>query len=162
MGMFATLKDMLLTPKGNDEISHLAPTAPVVKQVAAPVQPALKEAARRPMTMKQFEPQAQNDELASLKSADPIAPGAKVPNMPVGGPTIKSKAFGGIRPKDLPFQVSGPESISAGQVSNIPIAVGNNSAKSGLGYSGPTLQDSSKRRAGLVPGVSGSGASMDT
>src|SRR5205814_2096421 len=102
-----------------------------------------------------FQPQSQADDLAALKNPDAIAPGARVPNMPVGGPTFKTKSFGGIRPKDLPFQVSGPESIAASQVSNIPIAIGNSSAKSGLGYTGPTLQDASnKRRVGIVPGVS--------
>src|SRR4051812_10238582 len=59
MSMFATLKDMLLTPK-TEELSHIAPT-PIAKQVAAPAQPALKEATRRPIAMPTFQPQSQSE-----------------------------------------------------------------------------------------------------
>jgi TonB family protein len=157
--LLGTLKDMLLTPK-TDQLAHVAPQP--VRQVAAPAQPTLKEATRRPISMN-FTPQNKSEDLAALTNPEMIkAPGPKLENMPVGGPTLQSKSFGGIRPKDLPFQVSGPESISASQVSNIPIAVGNQSAKSGLGYAGPTLSDSSKRRVGIVPGQSGTGAPNDT
>jgi TonB family protein len=158
--VFKSLRDMLLTPK-SDQIAHTAP-APIVPQVAAPAAPTLKEATRKPIAMN-FTPQSHTEDLAALKNPDEIkAPGPKIANMPVGGPTITSKNFGGIRMKDLPFQVSGPETVAASQVSNIPIALGNNSAKSGLGYSGPTLTEASKRHPGLVPGPSGTGASMDT
>ncbi len=158
--VFSTLKDMLLTPK-TEQIAHVAPA--IKQPAAAPAQPTLTDRSRKPMTMPTFQPQAQNDDLAALKNPDQIqAPGQKVPNMPIGGPTLKSKSFGGIKASDLPFKVSGQESISASNVSNIPIAVGNNSAKSGLGYTGPSLTETSKRRVGIVPGQSGTGASMDT
>ncbi|OGR90574.1 MAG: hypothetical protein A2992_10555 [Elusimicrobia bacterium RIFCSPLOWO2_01_FULL_59_12] len=160
MSLLGTLKEMLLTPK-MEQIAHISPQ-PVARQVAAPAQPTLKEATRKPISMN-FQPKTQTEDLAALSNPDQIkAPGPKIANMPVGGPTLQSKSFGGIRPKDLPFQVSGPESISASQVSNIPIAIGNASAKSGLGYTGPTLTDASKRRVGIVPGASGTGASPDT
>jgi TonB family protein len=159
MTLMETLKDMLLTPKSED-IAHMAPQSK--QPVAAPQQPLLKESTRRPMNMA-FTPQSNQEDLAALKNPQAIeAPGPKVANLPVGGPTLQSKSFGGIRMKDLPFQTAGPESISAGNASNIPIAVGNNSAKSALAYSGPSLQDASKRRVGVVPGPSGTGASADT
>lgn len=155
--LFGTLKEMLTK---SDQIAHMAPEISKTP-VAAPNQPTLKEA-RRPMSMN-FTPTQRAEDLAALSNPEQIkAPGPKLENMPVGGPTLQSKSFGGIRPKDLPFQVNGPESISASQVSNIPIAVGNASAKSGLGYAGPTLSDSSKRRVGIVPGASGTGAPNDT
>jgi TonB family protein len=156
MSLMDTLKDMLLKPK-TEEIAHIAPQVPSAP-AAAPAQPVLKEATRRPMM--NFQPTSQtSEELAALKNPDQIkAPGPNVPNMPVGGPTLTSKSFGGIRMKDVPFAVGGPDSISASQVSNIPIAIGNSSAKAGLGYTGPSLQDASKRHIGIVPGVSGTGA----
>jgi TonB family protein len=159
MSMLDTLKDMLLTPK-SDALSHTAPVAEP-RQVAAP-QPTLKEATRKPMTM-DFKPQSQNEDLAALKNPEAIkAPGARQPTLPVGGPTLESKSFGGIRAKDIPFQVNGQESIASGQTSNIPIAVGNNSAKDSLAYTGPSLKESSNRRIGLVPGKSGTNAPNDT
>jgi TonB family protein len=157
--IFGALKDMLMTSK-TDQIAPISPR-PTNEPIAAP-KPTLKEATRRPMAMN-FTPQAQTDDLAALKSPDQIkAPGPKIADMPVGGPTLQSKSFGGIKMKDIPFQVNGPESISANQVSNIPIAVGNASAKSGLGYQGPTLKETSGRRVGIVPGASGTGAPLDT
>jgi TonB family protein len=158
--VFSTLRDMLLTPK-TEEIAHVAPT--VNQPVAAPSKPVLTDKSRKPIAMPNFQPQTQNDDLAALKNPDQIqAPGQKVPNTPIGGPTLKSKSFGGIKAQDLPFQVSGQESVATSNASNIPIAVGNNSAKSGLGYTGPSLNESSKRRVGIVPGQSGTGASNDT
>src|SRR4051794_18938680 len=49
MSLIAALKDMLLTPK-SEEIAHIAPQ-PVVRPVAAPTTPILKEATRKPMQM---------------------------------------------------------------------------------------------------------------
>jgi TonB family protein len=160
--LFNSIKDMLLTPK-NDELAHLAPQIPTTKPLQPPAAaPTLKDANRKPMQMN-FTPTSQSEDLAALKNPDQIqAPGPKLPNLPVGGPTLKSKSFGGIRPKDLPFQVSGPESITTGDSSNIPIAMGNSSAKAGLGYQGPTLTETSKRHIGIVPGQSGTGAPNDT
>src|SRR5260221_379679 len=57
--LLSSLKDMLLTPK-TDQIAHVAPEP--IRQVAAPTQPTLKEAARRPIAMPNFQPK-QNDDL---------------------------------------------------------------------------------------------------
>src|SRR6266480_2183618 len=54
MSLMDTLKDMLLKPK-TEEIAHVAPEA-LNKPAAAPNQPLLKEAPRRPMQMN-FTPQ---------------------------------------------------------------------------------------------------------
>ena len=154
MSMMDTLKDMLLTPKAE----QLAKTSPEpVRPVAAPQ---LVEKNRpKPMA---FTPQTQEEELAALKSPQQIAPGQKLPDVKVGGPTLEAKKFGGIRPKDLPFNVSSNESINTADSSNIPIAVGHTASKDALAYSGPTLKQSSNRRMGITPGLSGTNAPSDT
>src|SRR5262245_14478531 len=83
MSMLDTLKDMLLTPK-SEQIAQNKPEP--VRDVAAPL---LQEKKR--VTPMNFKPQDQTDELAALKNPDQIAPGQRIQNQPMGGPTLESK-----------------------------------------------------------------------
>ncbi len=148
MTLMDTLKDMLMKPK-SEEIVHQAP-GPITPPAAAPIAqaPLLKEAARARAISPTFKPSAMEDDIAGSKGPDAIASTAKIASLPTGGPTLKAKSFGGIRAKDIPFQVGTEESINSGGAA-VPIAVGTKSAKGALGYSSPTLQDAGKTRVGL-------------
>lgn len=162
MTLMETIKDMLRTPKTED-IGHIAPR-PVAPPAAAPNQPLLKDISRRPITPS-FQPRSQTEDLAALKAPDAIGPTVgKVAPLPMtNGPSLKTKSFGGIRAKDLPFQVSGGQDSLTGGPSTIPIAVGHNTAKSALGYSAPSLQETQKHRVGIQPvGGGGSSSGMGT
>jgi TonB family protein len=156
MSLMSTLKDMLMKPRA-EEIAHYAPT-PTMPRSNAPLQPLLKERPQ-PITA-HFQPRSQTDEIAAMRAPQTIEAGAKTPVVPIGAPALQTKSFGGIRAKDLPFQISGQESISATPVSAIPIAVGNQSAKAGLGYSAPSLQESSRHHVGATP-IGGAGSANE-
>ena len=138
MSLMETLSDMLMKPKMEQIATRAA--APAV-QAPAPI---LQDRSR--MTAMQFQPKSQAEELASMMSKNQIdikkANMAATPN----SPTLQSKSFGGIRTKDLPFQVGTDQSIAAGGPS-VPIAVGTRSAKDSLSYTGPTLTE----KSGVVP-----------
>ena len=71
--------------------SRMSPRSPSGK--SRPLRPMLQEKQRR-LTPMAFTPQSQSEDLAALKNPDQIqAPGAKVPNMPVGGPTLSIQEF---------------------------------------------------------------------
>jgi TonB family protein len=153
MSLMETLTDMLMKPKTED-IAHVAPE-PLTHRVAAPVQPALQEKTMPHSIASMFQPKSQSEDLASASAPNAIQTQNKNFAIPQAGPTLQSKSFGGIRAKDLPFQVGTDQQI-AGNVNTavIPVAVGNNSAKAALGYSGPTLADSGKHM-GIHPSLSG-------
>ncbi len=156
-GIMDTLKDMLMRPK-SEEIAHVSPE-PLTNRVAAPVQPALKERNMPRPIATMFQPKSQAEDLAASQSPNAIKTDAKNFTAPTSAPALTSKSFGGIRAKDLPFQVGTDQNISGG-ASVIPIAVGNNSAKAALGYSGATLSDASKSR-GIHVSAPGAGTAGD-
>jgi len=136
-----------MKPK-TEEIAHIAPE-PLTARVAAPVQPAmLKDRSMPTPIAKLFQPQSQADDLAAASAPNTIQTQAKNFVMPNTSPSLQSKSFGGIRTKDLPFQVGTDQQLAGGNETVIPVAVGKNSAKIALGYSNPVLRDSGKR-AGL-------------
>src|SRR6185437_930397 len=149
MTLMDTLKDMLLKPQA-DEIAHVAPE-PLTHQVAAPLQPALRDRTMPRPIASAFQPQSTAEDLAMARSPDSIQTNPhNLPTLPTNAPVLKSKSFSGIRPQDLPFQVGAGDAISGG--SAIPIAVGNASAKTALAYGGPSLKDASgKHPAGISP-----------
>ncbi len=158
MGLMDTLKDMLMKPK-MEHIAHIAP-GPVTTRVAAPIQPSLKERIMPKAISTAFQPKSQSEDLAAVNAPNSIKTTAHNVALPTAGPTLTAKSFGGIRAKDLPFQVGTDESISGG-ASVIPIAMGKNSAKAALSYGGATLQDASKRRVGIQPMGVGAGSTSD-
>ncbi len=142
-----TLKDMLMKPRSED-IAHVAPE-PLTHRVAAPIQPSLKEK-EMPQRISSFQPKSQTEDLAAASTPNVIKTQEKNFNIPTAQPSLQSKSFGGIRAKDLPFQVGTDQQIAGGNASVIPVAVGNKSASAALGYSAPTLKDSG-RHAGISP-----------
>ena len=156
MSLLDTLKDMITKPKA-EEIAHIAPTEPVAQRVAAPLQPLLQEANRPRPVATTFEPHSQAEDLATANAPNTINTARTLPTLPIGSPAMTSKSYsGGIKARDLPFQVSG-EGISGGD-NVVPIAVGNNSAKTALAYGGPTLQDAKNHHVGIQPVGTGSTA----
>jgi TonB family protein len=148
MTLMDTLKDMLMKPKTED-IAHVAPE-PLTHQVAAPMQPALKEKSMPHSIASMFQPKSQEEDLAAASAPNAIQTQAKNFTVPTSGPTLQSKSFGGIQAKDLPFQVGTDQQIVGGNASVIPVAIGNNSAKAALGYAAPSLQDAGKH-VGIRP-----------
>jgi TonB family protein len=157
MGLFDTLKDMLMKPK-TEEIAHIAPE-PLTNRVAAPIQPLLKDRQMPRPIQTAFSPKSQMEDIAAANAPNTIQTQARNFVMPTAGPSLQSKSFGGIRAKDLPFQVGTDQSIAGGPGATvIPIAMGNRSAKSALTYGGASLQDAGKKRSGIqVPGLGASG-----
>lgn len=153
-----TLKDMLMKPR-TEEIAHIDTTAPPASRVAAPIQPALREKNMPRPISTMFQPKSQTEDLAAASAPGAIKTESKNYTLQNAGPALTSKSFGGIRAKDLPFQVGTDQNIAGGG-SVIPIAVGNGSAKAALGYSAPTLSDATKRRGINVSAV-GSGPAGD-
>ncbi len=158
-GLMDTLKDMLMKPRV-EEIAHVAPE-PLASRVAAPIQPALKEKSMPQRIATMFQPKSQAEDLAATSAPNTIQTQSKNFNIPTAGPTLTSKSFGGIRAKDLPFQVGTDQQMAGGaNTAVIPIAVGRNSAKAALGYSGPALKDSGARR-GISPSPLSGGIASD-
>ena len=152
MTIMDALKDMLMKPK-TEEIAHVAPQ-PVTARVAAPVQPALQDRHIAHPISAMFHPQSETDDLAQATAPNAIQTPTR--NVPLPGntpPALQSRNFGGIKTRDLPFQVGG-EDLSGNNATVIPVAVGNNSAKIALGYSNPSLHDSGKH-AGLSQKLGG-------
>ncbi len=147
-----SLKDMLMKPKSED-IAHVAPE-PLTHRVAAPIQPALQEKHMPQPIASMFQPKSQSEDLAAASAPNAIQTQNKNFAIPTGGPTLQSKSFGGIRAKDLPFQVGTDQQIAGGGASVIPVAVGNRSAKAALGYSAPSLQDAG-HHVGIQPSLGG-------
>ena len=117
------LKNMLMTPKSED-IAHVAPE-PLTHQVAAPVQPALKERSIPHSIASMFQPKSQTEDLAATSAPNAIQTQQKNFAMPTSGPTLQSKSFGGIQAKDLPFRVGTDQQISGtNNTAVIPVAVG--------------------------------------
>jgi len=108
-----------------------------------------------------FQPKSQAEDLAAVSNPNTIQTQSKNFNIPNTAPSLTSKSFGGIRTKDLPFQVGTDQQISGG-ASVIPIAVGNNSAKSALGYSAPMLKDSGSHRGISPSAISGAAGEMNS
>jgi hypothetical protein len=154
-----TLKDMLMKPKTED-IAHIAPE-PLAHQVAAPVQPALKEKNMPHPIATMFQPKSQSEDLASASVPNSIQTQAKNFAIPTTAPSLQSKSYGGIKAADLPFQVGSDQQISGGGAAVIPIAVGNNSAKGALGYAAPTLKDSGSHRGISPSALSGPAGDMN-
>jgi TonB family protein len=146
---------MLMKPKTED-IAHVAPE-PLTHRVAAPLQPALQEKNMPRPIASMFQPKSQSEDLASASAPNAIKTENKNFAMPTSGPALQSKSFGGIRAKDLPFQVGTDQQIAGGGASIIPVAVGNKSAKAALGYSAPSLTDAG-HHTGIQPSFSGSAA----
>jgi len=144
MTLMDTLKDMLSKPQPS-EAPHIAPQ-PIVPKVAAPTQPSLQDRAMQRLATA-FKPNSTAEDLANARTAEQIQTEKKQFSLPNTAPNLQSKAFGGIRTKDLPFQVGG-EDLAAGGAA-VPIAVGNKSSKASLTYSNPTLQDAAKTRVSL-------------
>jgi TonB family protein len=156
MSLMDTLKDMLMKPKV-EEIAHIAPE-PVTSRVAAPLRPTLVEKVMPRSIAQTFTPKSEIEDIAAA-AAGPIQTPTKNIVIPMAGPTISDKRFGGIRAKDLPFQIGTDQAIAGGAGGSvIPIAVGSRSAKAALGYASPTLQDAGKRRAGIQAIGVGAGA----
>jgi TonB family protein len=153
MSLVDTLRDMLTKPK-TDQLEHVAP-APIARPVVTPIRAPLLEEKRRAQTPMTFKPRSHDEDLAAMNNPSAIqTPNVKTPNLPPAAPTLKTKAFGGVRAQDLPFKMGGgEESLATGQATSIPIAVGNSSAKSALGYQAPALNDQSKHRVGITPGL---------
>ncbi len=150
--LLESLKDMLMKPKTED-IAHVAPE-PLTHRVAAPIQPALQEKNMPRRIASLFQPKSQTEDLAATSAPNAIQTQTKNFAMPTSAPALQSKSFGGIRAKDLPFQVGTDQQIAGGGASVIPVAVGNRSAKAALGYSAPSLQDAGKH-VGIHPSLSG-------
>lgn len=137
MSILDTLKDMLSRPE---------PAAPKIEapapRVAPPAGPTLRERLSPSIIANPLKPQTP-EELASARSAAPINVSKKEFQLPNTTPALQSKSFGGVRAKDLPFQV-GNETIAAGTPTEA-ISVGNRSAKAALSYANPTLKDAGAR-----------------
>jgi TonB family protein len=160
MGLMDTLKDMLMKPR-TEEIAHISPQPPT-HRVAAPIQPALQEKTMPRPIASMFQPKSQTEDLAAQSSPNSIQTQSKNYNIPTPGPALTSKSFGGIRAKDLPFQVGTDQQITGGGAV-IPIAVGDKSAKSALGYSAPSLQDAGKRSGiNVSPGTRGPAGDLNS
>src|SRR5262249_51283877 len=125
-----TLKDMLMKPRSED-IAHVAPE-PLTHRVAAPTQPPLQNK-EMPTRLTHFQPKSQTEDLTSASTPNQIKTQEKNFNIPTAGPSLTQKNYGGIRAKDLPFQVGTDQQIAGGNASVIPVAIGNTSAKAGLG-----------------------------
>ncbi len=158
MSLMDTLKDMLMKPR-EEQIAHVAPQQPFVNKVAAPVQPALQNKNMPKPIATSFQPKSQMEDLASASSPNAIKTDSKNFNIPTPGPTLTTKSYGGIKAKDLPFQVGTDQQLAGGSAV-IPIAVGNSSAKGALGYSNPSLKDAGKSK-GISVSSLGSGPSRD-
>ncbi len=150
--IFDTLKGMLSKPK-SDEIAHVAPE-PMTHRVAAPIRPTLQEKTMPKAISRQFQPKSTMEDIATSNSPKTIQTQNKTFNIPTSGPPLTSKSYGGIKAKDLPFQVGSDQNLAGGSAV-IPIAVGNNSAKSALGYQAPSLQDAGKRHGISMSGAGG-------
>lgn len=151
------LKDMLMKPKV-EQIAHVSPEPPTAR-VAAPL---LKEKTMPvPMAMK-FQPRSSAQDLASAASAGQID--IKSPNAPVtpSGPTLTAKSFGGIRTKDLPFQLGTDQSIAGGAGPVVPIAVGNRKSSDALGYASPSLSNKEGGPRGIRPTLGSGTAALNT
>jgi protein TonB len=155
-----TLKDMLMKPKA-EELAHVAPE-PVATRVAAPVQPVLKERGMAHPLANLFQPKSQDEDLASARAPNAIQTPTKNFIQPTSAPSLQSKSFGGIRTKDLPFQMGADQELSGNNATVIPVAVGNKSAKIGLTYANPALQDSGKRRGVLTQKLGGPASDIST
>jgi TonB family protein len=102
-----------------------------------------------------FQPKSQAEDLAAASAPNAIQTQQKNFAMPTSAPALQSKSFGGIRTKDLPFQVGTDQELAGNNATVIPVAVGNKSASSALGYSNPTLQDSGKHMGVLSQKLGG-------
>jgi len=153
MSLMDTLKDMLMKPK-MEEIAHVAPE-PLTNRVAAPVQPALQERHMPRAIATLFQPKSQAEDLASASAPNSIKTESKNFAMPISAPSLQSKSFGGIRTKDLPFQMGTDQELAGGNATVIPVAVGNKSAKAALGYANPSLQDAGTHRGVLSQKLGG-------
>lgn len=158
-GMFESLKDLLSKPKV-EEIAHQSPE-PVVPRVAAPIQPALQERTMPRPISRTFVPNAQTEDIASASTPNQIQTNTPKVNVPIGGPTLTSKNFGGIRSKDLPFAVGGDDGLSSNSPV-VPIAVGNQSSKRVLQYGGASLADKTKRPGIASSSLGGGQGQLDT
>ncbi|MFA5976096.1 MAG: energy transducer TonB [Elusimicrobiota bacterium] len=139
-GLMEALKDMLMKPK-IEEIAHIAPE-PLTTRVAAPLRPTLTEKLMPKSIAKVFQPKSSAEDIAMASMPNPIQTGMKTPTLPMpSGPTLTTKAFSGIKAKDLPFQVGADEAITGGGAV-IPIAVGKTSLKQTINYGGAQLQES--------------------
>jgi TonB family protein len=109
-----------------------------------------------------FQPKSQTEDLAAVNTPNAIQTQSKNYAIPTTAPSLQSKSFGGIRTKDLPFQVGTDQQIAGGaNTAVIPIAVGNGSAKAALGYSGPTLKDTGSHRGISPSAISGTPGEMN-
>ena len=134
-----------MKPKA-EEIAHVAPE-PVASRVAAPVQPALKERGMAHPIANLFQPKSRDEDLADAPARPTrFKPRRKISFMPASAPSLQSKSFGGIRTKDLPFQMGTDQELAGGNATVIPVAVGNRSAKVALGYANPALQDAGRHQ----------------
>jgi len=154
MGLIDTLKDMLRKPS---ETPHIAPQ-PMASKVAAPTQPTLQERAMSRLASA-LKPNQTIDDLAMSRTANQIQTERKQFNVPDNAPQLQAKSFGGIKVKDLPFQVGGQD--LAGGTASVPIAVGNKSAKAALDYANPTLKNSSNARVAMQSKTFVGGPSSD-
>ena len=153
LSLMDTLKDMLMKPKA-EEIAHVAPE-PQVARVAAPVQPALKDRSISHSIATMFQPKSREEDLAAASAPNSIQTPTKNFAMPTNTPSLQSKSFGGIKIKDMPFQVGTDQELAGGNATVIPVAVGNKSAKAALGYSNPALLDAGKHRGVLSQKLGG-------
>src|SRR5207302_2819732 len=85
-----TLKDMLMKPRSED-IAHVAPE-PLTHQVAAPIQPALKEKNMPRPIASMFQPKSQTEDLAAVSSPNTIKTQEKNFNIPTAQPSLQSKS----------------------------------------------------------------------
>lgn len=153
MTLMDTLKDMLMKPK-TEEIAHVAPE-PLTSRVAAPIQPALKERSMPHAIAKMFQPKSQTEDLAAASAPNAIQTQTKNFAIPTAAPALTSKSFGGIRAKDLPFQVGTDQKLAGGDATVIPVAVGRNKASTALGYSNPALKDAGQHHGVLAQKLGG-------
>jgi len=156
MSIMDTLKTMLMTPKV-EQIPHIAVQPPATR-VAAPI---LQERTMPRPIATQFQPKSQTQDLASMAAANQID--VKGPNLQAkpAEPSLTSKSFGGIRAKELPFQVGTDQGLTGGGPA-VPIAVGNRSAKEALNYASPTLSEKSAPRMGIRPTSASSVGSINS
>ncbi|GEM_PF-1779591 len=147
MSLMDTLKDMMNTSK--QSIAHMAPVA-IIKQVMPFSHAPLLKEASRPRFIPTVSPlTSQSDQLATT-SPEQIAMQSRQNTTIAGQPQLKAKNYSGVRASDLPFQLSNSADQSlAGSAASIPIALGNNSAKSTLGYVAPVLKDTGKHGPSL-------------
>jgi TonB family protein len=154
------LKQMVSNPK--DAMQHVSPQ-PQVPQVAAPTRPMLSEKSRPQPITSAFTPKTPTaEDLALANNPTQINTNSRTPTpLPSSGPTLKAKAFDGIRAKDLPFEVSSNENLAGAAV--VPIAVGKTSAKNTINYASPSLSENKNRQSGIKPltGMSGGGSASE-